>query len=97
MLTVEKSDEYRKKDAANDAAKKISEIVEQVHAKRIVLFPFSHLSNELSSPESSVEALDNITKSLQEKYEVFRVPFGWYKEWEVKTKGHPLSVLSRSI
>ena len=28
---------------------------------------------------------------------VKRVPFGWYKSFEVSCKGHPLSELSRTI
>jgi hypothetical protein len=28
---------------------------------------------------------------------VLRVPFGWYKAFEFKSKGHPLAVLSRSV
>jgi threonyl-tRNA synthetase len=33
----------------------------------------------------------------KDKIKVSRAPFGYYKEFELKCKGHPLSELSRSI
>jgi threonyl-tRNA synthetase len=33
----------------------------------------------------------------KKKIDVYRAPFGFYKEFELKCKGHPLSELSRSI
>ena len=33
----------------------------------------------------------------KEKFKVTRAPFGYYKEFELKVKGHPLSELSREI
>jgi len=43
--------------------------------------------------------MENTEKELlnTKKYNVTRAPFGYYKEFELKCKGHPLSELSRSI
>ena len=42
--------------------------------------------------------LEKAEKELEkEKFKVTRAPFGYYKEFELKVKGHPLSELSREI
>jgi threonyl-tRNA synthetase len=42
--------------------------------------------------------LKGIEGSLKnEKLQVYRAPFGWYKAFNIRCKGHPLSELSRSI
>jgi threonyl-tRNA synthetase len=41
--------------------------------------------------------LDLETRAREEGYEVFRAPFGWYKGFDLKAKGHPLSEWSREI
>jgi threonyl-tRNA synthetase len=97
LLTIEKSDEFKKKSAAVDTVKHLEAIAGQVKTRSVVLFPFAHLSSDLASGEASVEVLDQIEDGLSGKgFSVDRIPFGWYKEWEIKNKGHPLSVLSRS-
>jgi len=76
----------------------IKDIASQVKAKKIVLYPYAHLSSNLSSPDVAVEILRATeTELAKEKYEVTRAPFGFYKEFELRCKGHPLSELSRSI
>ncbi|MEM3519206.1 MAG: threonyl-tRNA synthetase editing domain-containing protein [Candidatus Hadarchaeales archaeon] len=78
--------------------KEIKDVASKVKAKNLVLFPFAHLSSSLSSPEFAVQVLKCLEcKLAEEGFRVMRVPFGWYKAFEFKSKGHPLSVLSRSI
>mgnify|MGYP000491201060 CR=1 FL=1 len=36
-------------------------------------------------------------KELKKSFEVVKAPFGYYKEFELKVKGHPLAELSREI
>ena len=36
-------------------------------------------------------------RAKEEDYEVYRSPFGWYKGFDLKAKGHPLSEWSREI
>jgi len=54
------------------------------------------LSSNLSSPNVAVEVLEKAQKKLK-GFKVIRAPFGYYKEFEMKVKGHPLSELSREI
>lgn len=74
----------------------IAEVAQQVGTRRIMLYPYAHLSSELSSPEVAIEVLKQVEHFLTE-FEVVRAPFGWYKSFTIKCKGHPLSELSRSI
>jgi len=77
----------------------IKDIAKQVNAKNIVLYPYAHLSPNLASPEIAIKILKESEKSLKniKGFNVIRAPFGYYKEFELKVKGHPLSELSREI
>ena len=56
------------------------------------------LSNNLGKPTNAIKILEESQKRLQkEKYNVSHSPFGYYKTFELKVKGHPLSELSREI
>src|SRR3989338_1296016 len=95
LTAVEKGDEI--KDVL-DLVKNIEDVSSQVKAKNIVLYPYAHLSSNLSSPEIALKVLEEADKELtKKKYKVTRAPFGYYKEFELKVKGHPLSELSRSF
>lgn len=75
----------------------IEDIAKDVNAKNIVVYPYAHLSSNLASPEIAEEVLERAEKELKKKYKVVKAPFGYYKEFELKVKGHPLSELSREI
>ena len=76
----------------------VKDIASQVKAKNIVLYPYAHLSKDLGNPEMAQEILERAEEELtKEKFKVTRAPFGYYKEFELKVKGHPLSELSREI
>ena len=93
LTAVEKTDRDE-----NQYIKEIKDISNQVKTKTIVLYPYAHLSSNLASPETAVEIMKNAGKKLsKEGYNVIRAPFGFYKEFELKCKGHPLSELSREI
>tara|TARA_Y100000310_G_scaffold303116_1_gene341148 strand:- start:840 stop:2537 length:1698 start_codon:yes stop_codon:yes gene_type:complete len=96
LTAVEKGDS----NVNNVVSKLVSEIENiagQVNVKNVVLYPYAHLSSNLASPEIAVEVLDKAEKELGKKFSVSKAPFGYYKEFEMKVKGHPLSELSREI
>jgi threonyl-tRNA synthetase len=97
FVAVEKFDEDDPEAVAAEGAKQISDVAKQVHSNRIMLYPYAHLSSNLSSPAAAVEILKGIQETLSLDYEVMRAPFGWYKSFTLSCKGHPLSELSRSI
>ena len=75
----------------------IKKVAEQVKTKTVVVYPFVHLTSTPSKPAAALETMKNIESSLRHDYEVHRAPFGWYKVLNIKSKGHPLSELSREI
>jgi len=97
FLAAEKNDN---EEIVNKLVKNIQEIADQVNLdnKKVVLYPYAHLSSNLASPENAVKLLDMTEKQLEDKgFEVVKAPFGYYKQFELKCKGHPLSELSREI
>jgi len=98
FIAVEKQDEGGLKKTADNLALNILDLKQKVKADNIVLYPYAHLSSELASPDFAQQVLEETEKQLREKkIKVFRAPFGYYKEFELKCKGHPLSELSREI
>lgn len=98
FTTVEKGDEANQEALVEKAAGEIAKQVETVKAERVVLYPYAHLSSELSDPATALEVLRALEGRLREMgLEVHRAPFGWYKAFSVEVKGHPLSELSKSI
>jgi threonyl-tRNA synthetase len=97
LTAVEKVDEGNPL-VVTELIKQITDIADQVKAKNIVLYPYAHLSNSLAKPDYAMLVLEAADKELtKKKYKVARAPFGYYKEFELKCKGHPLSELSREI
>jgi threonyl-tRNA synthetase len=97
FIAVEKFDEDDPQAVVEEGAKQIANVAQQVNAHRIMLYPYAHLSPNLSSPAIAVEILKGLQEALSQDYEVVRAPFGWYKAFTLSCKGHPLSELSRSI
>ena len=97
FIAVEKIDEDDVPAVVSEGTKEIASVAEKVKTKRIMLYPYAHLSSSLSSPAAAVEVLRGLQEALREEYEVARAPFGWYKAFRLSCKGHPLSELSRSI
>ncbi len=81
---------------ASQTTKEIIDIAQKVNASKIVLYPFVHLTNKPAPPKVALSILDALQNGLKE-YEIHRVPFGWYKGFTIKGKGHPLAELSREI
>lgn len=98
FVAVEKNDEDNIEYAAKQTAEEIRKVTEQVKTNRVMLYPYAHLSSSLSSPKIAIEILKKLEELLKEaSFEVKRAPFGWYKSFTIKCKGHPLSELSRTI
>lgn len=98
FTAVEKQDEANP-NLLIEYIKNIEELIKQVNATNIVLYPYAHLSSSLSRPDFALKTLESAEKELSKnkKYKITRAPFGYYKEFELKCKGHPLSELSRTI
>src|SRR3989344_7634788 len=88
LTAVEKGDSV--KEGVPELVKNIKDVSSQVKAKNIVLYPYAHLSSNLASPNIAVEILEKAEKELSKDFKVTKAPFGYYKEFELKVKGHPL-------
>ena len=96
LTAVEKVDS-NVDEVVKEFVKHVKDIAGQVKADKIVLYPYAHLSSNLASPELAIEVMKKENKELRKDFEVVHAPFGYYKEFELKVKGHPLSELSREI
>jgi threonyl-tRNA synthetase len=98
FTAIEKVDEENPEFVISRAVEDIKEVVSRVGAQHVLIYPYAHLSQDLSSPSFARLMLSRLQKSLKESgVETSRAPFGWYKSFSLKCKGHPLSELSRSI
>ncbi|OPY24274.1 MAG: Threonine--tRNA ligase [Methanobacterium sp. PtaU1.Bin242] len=98
FTAVEKEDEKNPEAVVENATSEIKDIFSKVGAETIVIYPYAHLSSSLSSPDTAKNILKDMeARLIKDGLNVQRVPFGWYKSFEVSCKGHPLSELSRTI
>ena len=93
MVAVEKEDSTKSVEQLVNDIEKISK---DVNTKNIVLYPYAHLSKNLGSPTTAIKILNESAKKLK-NFNVVQAPFGYYKSFELKVKGHPLSELSREF
>jgi len=76
----------------------VEKTAKEVKANNIVLYPYAHLSSNLAKPAIAITLLKEAESKLKEKFkQTIRAPFGYYKEFEFKCKGHPLSELSKEF
>lgn len=96
--SVEKLDENDPQKVIDVATHDVIHRLNQVKVNRVVIFPYAHLTSALSRPDVALKVLKGLEESLRSHgLEVKRAPFGWYKEYEIKSTGHPLSELSMTI
>lgn len=93
MTAIEKNDSIKLVPKLVESIKKIAK---DVKTKNIILYPYAHLSSNLGRPSTAIKILNETTKQLK-NFKVIQAPFGYYKTFELKVKGHPLSELSREF
>jgi len=99
FIAVESGDEKGSSGVSTQAAEQIKATAEKIAADRVMVYPYAHLSSDLSKPRIATAVLDKVTELLRadQSLEVFRAPFGYYKSYEISCKGHPLSELSMTL
>ncbi len=93
MIAIEKGDS---ESTIPEIVHSIKKITSDIKTENVVIYPYAHLSSNLSSPESAIIILNKIREELS-PLNVIQAPFGYYKTFEIKVKGHPLSELSREF
>ncbi len=89
---------------AGDNSATAKKAIDEVHAflqnlkvKRILIYPFAHLSSNLSEPSDALRVVKEMEAYAKQKdIETYRAPFGWTKQFTLSIKGHPLAEQSRS-
>ncbi|MBU5557908.1 MAG: threonine--tRNA ligase [Candidatus Aenigmatarchaeota archaeon] len=98
FTAVEERDEAAPDAVAANAIESIKKIAGEVKTKTIVLYPYVHLTSTPSSAAIARKVLKLMEDGLKkEGFVADHAPFGWYKEFTINVKGHPLAELSREI
>ncbi|MEW6043612.1 MAG: threonine--tRNA ligase [Thermoproteota archaeon] len=93
FIAIESGDDS---DVAKKAISEIKTSMGKIGCKKLLLYPYAHLSSNLASPTLAFNLLKEM-ESLASEFEVSRAPFGWTKSYNVKVKGHPLAESSKVI
>ncbi len=100
MTAVEKADESNYEEAAKRTVDEIIKVADELKVKNIVIYPWVHLTSNPSRPDIALKIMRLAEKTIKElnRFDIVkRAPFGWYKGFTIKVKGHPLSELSREF
>lgn len=93
FTSVEKGDDP---SVGKKAIDEVNEFAGKIKCGRVLVYPFAHLSRDLSKPSEAMEVLEAMVKRAEELgLEVSRAPFGWNKAMEMKVKGHPMAEQSK--
>ena len=90
VVTLSAGEECDDKAVAKKAMDQIKESMNKVGCKKLLLYPYAHLSSKLASPSSALHVL-NALEQLASDLEDSRAPFGWTKSYKVDVKGPPLA------
>jgi threonyl-tRNA synthetase len=83
---------------AKQAIDQVKNALKQLKAKKILIYPYAHLSNNLAKPAAALKILKTMEKYAKDVgIETHRSPFGWNKQFSLSIKGHPLAEQLRVI
>lgn len=96
FISVENTD---KEDKVNMAAKEIRKLARRSGAKKIVINPFSHLSQLLAPADLALKIFGLLLERLRttSELDVAYTSFGWYKKFTVDVYGHDDSQVFREF
>lgn len=79
-----------------DAISQIKNSMDKIGCKKLLLYPYAHLSSDLAKPTTAISLLQEMKNNASD-LEVYHSPFGWTKSYKVQVKGHPLAESSKVI
>ncbi len=86
------------KISVRKAVDEVKRVTDDIKVQRIVIYPWVHLTSRPAPAKEAQALLQNFAEALKGAgFSVERAPFGWYKSFSLKCKGHPLAELSREI
>jgi threonyl-tRNA synthetase len=94
FTAIEKGD---KEATAKKAIDDVQAFLNNLKVNRILIYPFAHLSSNLSKPSEALKLVKDMEAYAKQKgIDTYRAPFGWTKQFTISIKGHPLAEQSRS-
>jgi threonyl-tRNA synthetase len=94
FTAIERGDE---EELIKRAVSETREFLSNLGTKRVMIYPFAHLSQDLARPTDALPLLLSMEKeAVSQGLETRRAPFGWTKALQIKVKGHPLAEMSRT-
>ena len=89
MVAIEKGDgETQYPDIDND----IKAVMENIGDRKLLLYPYAHLSSELAQATKAHEVFNGLYEYLRARgIDVQKAPFGWNKSFHIRIKGHPMA------
>ncbi len=93
LVSIEKGDN---KEVADQAIEDALKFMEAEKRKKLLIYPFAHLSSNLANPKDAMELINYMYERASKRCEAMKAPFGWNKKWDIKIKGHPLAEQSKS-
>ncbi len=98
FYSVEEGDAANIPQIVEKALREVASVQSQVKAERLVLYPYAHLSNRLAKPAEAQKVGETLLEAAGSLgIPVVAAPFGYYKAFTLKAKGHPLAELSRTV
>ena len=84
-------------DLAQKAIDDVRAFLGKQKVNRILIYPFAHLSSNLSNPGEALKVIKAMEAYAKDKgIETYRAPFGWNKQFTISIKGHPLAEQART-
>ena len=95
FVAVEEGDNEK---VAKKAIEEIKLNLDRLKAKRVLLYPYAHLSSKLAKPAEALSIIKAMEKHAKDSgLETHRTPFGWNKQFTISIKGHPLAEQSKTF
>ena len=82
---------------AQNAITQIKNSMEKIGCKKLLLYPYAHLSSNLAKPSVAISLLSEMESGASDLDEVSHSPFGWTKSYKLQVKGHPLAESSKVV
>ncbi len=99
MVALEEGDDD-KPEIFSNFYEDLKNYLGKVKASKVFIYPYAHLSTKLLKPSISKDMFYSLVEFIKDKLgkdSVGFAEFGWYKEFKVHVRGHPLAELSRTF
>ena len=101
FVAVENEDKENLEGLIAKAVEEISQAMRDIKEKNLILYPWVHLSKtKPADPSDALYILKQLNNAIEKEfteYEIRRAPFGYYKSFSLKCKGHALAERSKEI